>query len=163
MGKIRKYISNLLPLIIMLLIGIPLIINEKREHEIEKAERKAIRKVYSDNHSQVMTRNEHSLRVGAELKKALVLFDDEDSEVIYSILPKSREDGIRIFDSLVVEVCKHHCDSIISYEYTNRDKPRFASVFRCGNLRVVHYSNHYIYDGDTTEFDNIDIEYKLER
>jgi hypothetical protein len=163
MGKIRKYVSNLLPLIIMILIGVPLIIHEKREDEIEKTERKAIRKVYGDSHSQAMTKNEHSLKIGAELERALVLLDDETDVVTYSIMPKSREDGIRKFDSLVVEVCKYHCESIISYTYTNRDKPRFSSVFRCGNLRVVHYSDHYIYDGDTTEFDNIDVKYKLEK
>jgi hypothetical protein len=161
MKGILKVLTECRFFIIMLLILVPLVAWYKNKEEQDSAERKIVRQVHECIHAQAMTKNKNSTKIGAELKNVCIVLDEESGQISYSIMPKSRSEGIRLFDSLVVEICKYHCENIILPTYTNRSEFRFRCIFRCGNLELIHKSNKYEYNGRQNESDGIEIVYNM--
>lgn len=154
MGKFRDNIGTFLPLLILLTIGTPLVIKEFREMKEEEAESKRQREIEEsiECFRQPMTKNSSSLLIGYQLKGAEAYGGEP---IIYTIDYHSKGLGINIFDSLFVEICKHHCDSIPSYTFSNNHNREFV----CGNAGqtlTLTYSS-WDYDDSST----ISIEYGI--
>lgn len=131
MGKIKDDILSFIPLVILLAIGIPCTIKELREHEAEKIERSRQREIENrvEYFRQPMVWNGNSLLVGYQFEDAYISVYEEDEEISYSKYYDNREDAIRVFDSLFVEICKHHCDSLAPYKFTSQ----YNRVFECSH------------------------------
>lgn len=144
MGKIKENIRAVLPLLIILIIGVPLTIKELREHEAEKAERRKQRDIENqvEYFSCPLVKNEDSLWVGRNFNGASVWVDEYGEEVQYYNIYDTREEGMRVFDSLYVEICKHHCNSIVTHGFTNK----YNREFKCSNAETaitLRYGGRY--------------------
>lgn len=145
MGKIKDNIGAFIPLAILLAIGIPCTIKELKEQETEKAERREQRKIEEkvEYFKQPMVWNGNSLLIGYLLEDALVYIDEGREEITYLKCYKTRDEALRIFDSLFVEICKHHCDSLAPHLFTSQHNRKFecshtgASV----TLQYRHWEN----------------------
>lgn len=139
MGKFRENISALLPLIILLAIGIPLTIQQLRKQEAEKEERK-IQKESSEKIERFklpMVKNNSSLHIGYSLQNAMI-YADEAERIYYSIFLQTQDECLRVFDSLYIEICKHHCDTVILHKYKSKSRR-----FECSNENSsITLSNH---------------------
>ena len=163
MGKIRKQISELLPFIIILLIVIPVVISEKREHEREKVERKAEkeekRKQYEikykvEKFKQPMVWNGNSLLIGYLFKDATIHLEEESEKIIYAKSYATNELGIKAFDSLRIEICNHHCDSIAPYNFTSQ----YHRMFECSHTGA---SITLRYQGSEKGRSHVEITYQI--
>lgn len=160
MGKIRDNISAIIPLFIMLSIGISSFIWCKREHERVKVEKKEQReqwreKTKKEYYRQPMVWNGNSLLIGYQFKDAYFYLDEDSKEITYEKSYNSREQGIRVFDSLVVEICKHHCDSLIPYKFTSKYNREFECSHTGASL-TLHYWSY-----SSSNYSGIEITYKV--
>lgn len=127
MGKIKDNIGAFIPLTILLAIGIPCTIKELKEQEIEKAERSRQREIEErvEYFKHPMVWNGNSLLVGYLFEDAYISVYEEDEEISYSKYYDKKEDAVRVFDSLFVEICKHHCDSLAPHKFTSQYNRKF--------------------------------------
>lgn len=131
MGKFKDNIFSFIPLTILLAIGILGTIKEFKEQEVERIERSRQREIEKkvEYFRQPMVWNGNSLLIGYLFEDAYISVHEDDEEISYSKHYDIREDAIRVFDSLFVEICKHHCDSLAPYKFTNQ----YNRVFECSH------------------------------
>lgn len=131
MAKIKEIIRAFLPLLVLLIIGVPLTIRELRKQEAEKEERRRQREIESqvEYFHKPLVKNENNIQVGRQFEDASVWVDEYDGELRFYNMYDTKEEGMRVFDSLFVELCKHHCCSVDSYRFTNE----YNRVFHCSN------------------------------
>ena len=143
MGKIKDNIGAFIPLAILLAIGIPCTIKELKEQEIEKAERSRQREIEErvEYFKQPMVWNGNSLLIGYLFEDAYVGIDEDAEEISYSKYYDTQEEAIRVFDSLFVEICKHHCDSLAPYRFTSQYNRRFECSHTGASVTLVYRSS----------------------
>lgn len=161
MGKIKENISIVLSLIAILTIGVPLIKKEKREREEKEMARKKEMAKYDEveKFRQPMVKNGWSFQIGYLFKDATIDVGWED--VTYYMDYNSQEQGIQVFDSLFVEICKHHCDSLAPYRFTNQ----YNRVFKCSHasasITLTYEGMKHDIDGDVADESTIYITYTI--
>ena len=161
MGKVREYISIGLSLAAILFVGIPLIRSELRVQEEEEIKRNKIRDMYDsvERFCQPMVWNGGSLEIGYLLKNAYVYIDAESEEISYSLDYDTQKAGLRAFDSLFVEICKHHCDSLAPHVFTNE----YNRVFECSHpgasITLRYRGEHHELKGKLTDWSYVIIAY----
>lgn len=149
---------------VLAMFGIPLlfaivVLSLEKVFEKDKPQKPSAERVY---YQQALTKNKGDLKIGFETKE-YAMMDEENSAIEYFWYADSREEGIRQFDSLLVEIIKHHCDSIVSYNYHNRNSPRFVCSFECcssnESIELTHSSDNYEYQGGLKVRDVLMIRY----
>ena len=130
MEKKKVSIWFYFPLVILVAIGIRGTIKELKEQETKRAERSwQIEMEKVDYFMQPMVRNGNSFLIGYLFEDAHIDIDEEAEEISYLKHYDSPETAIRIFDSLFVEICKHHCDSIAPHKFTGQ----YNRIFKCSH------------------------------
>lgn len=162
MGKISEYLSIGLSLV-AILFGVSMVREEKRTQEEEQIERNRITEKYNKTEyfRQPMVWNGGSLEVGYLLKDAYVYLDAESEEISYSLDYDTQKDGLRAFDSLFVEICKHHCDSLAPHVFTNE----YNRVFECNHpgasITLRYRGEYHEWKGKLTDWSDIEITYSV--
>ena len=138
------------------MFGIPLalflvfVIYERFDDKEQKPRRP---KIEIEIYKQPMVWNGGSLQIGYLFEDAMIYVDGESEEITYSNTYDTPDDGIRVFDSLYVEICKHHCDSLAPYRFTDKRN----RVFECshpGASITLKYSSY-------SEFSEVEIIYTI--
>lgn len=135
MEKIKENIKAFLCFLMPLLVCIPMGVWYKNRCDEKSAERRKQRDMENqvEYFSRPLVKNEDSFWVGRNFNGASVWVDEYGEEVQYYNIYDTREEGMRVFDSLYVEICKHHCNSIATHRFTNK----YNREFKCSNAETT--------------------------
>lgn len=165
----KKTLEKIIPYFVgvfILCISIMTIISEDRVKEKKEAEQEEIKRLQEkygkvERFRQPMVRNGGSLKFGYYLLGADLLIDEAHKEVAYLIDYDTQEKGLRVFDSLFMEICKHHCDSIAPHHYTNK----YNRVFECSkpgaSITLRYKGRNYESEGRLIDYSTIEITYLI--
>ena len=160
MGKIKEYAKVFASFALPIVVCIPLMI-WYTEHEKEKSAARRIKEKQNETeyYKVPMVKNSSSFLVGYSLQDADAFVLSESIEYFLEIESKTK--GIKAFDSLYVELCKHHCDSVPAYKFTNPNN----RVFKCGNAGqfiILTYGGKEVeYKDEIIEYSEVRLEYGI--
>lgn len=168
MDKIKKVLQvfAIIALVASFAIVAPPMMRVQMELNRKRAEREAERKAEKEakiaraKDKEVLTlplvRNSGSLKIGHEFSSAYHEAYRNDFVIGYDKHFSSKERGAEVFDSLAIEICKHHCDSVADYKFTHERRRELKCSNDSASVTLFYFGGK-----EPKEFGRVIIEYEV--
>ena len=168
MDKIKKVLQvfAIIALVASFAIALPPMMRAQIEFIRKRAEKEAERKAEieakraraKDKEVLILplARNSGSLKIGHEFSSAYHDPYRDDLVIKYDERFSSKERGAEVFDSLVIEICKHHCDSVTDYKFTHERRRELKCSNDSASVTLFYFGGK-----EPKEFGRVRIEYKV--